>query len=205
MRDNEELQGERCRRYVREIVESTRFTEDVVSGILAFGRQDPTADREHDALAILGEAVCFCAGHLPSSVSIRQTGFDPSGPLARLRIRVNRTALCQVLTNVFLNAAEASGGKGEIAVALSAAAPESPSELTISITDTGRGIDPITMKRIFETFFTTKSPGRGTGLGLSMCSGIVERWGGCIEAQSVPGKGTSFHIFIPVVGDPGEG
>ena len=136
---------------------------------------------------------------------IRQTGFDPSGPLARLRIRVNRTALCQVLTNVFLNAAEASGGKGEIAVALSAAAPESPSELTISITDTGRGIDPITMKRIFETFFTTKSPGRGTGLGLSMCSGIVERWGGCIEAQSVPGKGTSFHIFIPVVGDPGEG
>ena len=53
LRDDEELQGERCRRYVREIVENTRFAEDVVSGILAFGRQDPTADREHDALAIL--------------------------------------------------------------------------------------------------------------------------------------------------------
>jgi PAS domain S-box-containing protein len=69
----------------------------------------------------------------------------------------------------------------------------------LKISDTGHGIKPEVQEHIFEPFFTTKGIGKGTGLGLAMVYGIVKNHGGYINFESIPGKGTSFHIFFPVL------
>lgn len=68
----------------------------------------------------------------------------------------------------------------------------------VQVEDTGSGIPPGHLERLFEPFFTTKEPGKGTGLGLTVCFGIVESYGGKIQVQSEPGKGSIFTVFFPV-------
>jgi CheY-like chemotaxis protein len=67
----------------------------------------------------------------------------------------------------------------------------------LSVSDTGHGIPPAIMDRIFDPYFTTKGPGEGTGMGLAVAQGIVRSHGGIITAYSNPGKGSSFHVFLP--------
>ena len=74
--------------------------------------------------------------------------------------------------------------------------------VTIEITDNGPGIPPAIQTRIFEPFFTTKPPGVGTGLGLSLCQGIIEGHGGIIQVTSEPGQGTTFRVELPVGSGP---
>jgi CheY-like chemotaxis protein len=75
--------------------------------------------------------------------------------------------------------------------------------VTLEVRDTGPGLGPEVAARIFEPFFTTKPPGEGTGLGLSLCQGIVESHGGAISVESEPGVGTAFRLELPV-GTPTE-
>jgi len=68
--------------------------------------------------------------------------------------------------------------------------------------DTGIGMAASELTKIFEPFYTTKPPGHGTGLGLTICYGIVEEQGGRIAVQSQPGRGTTFQVFLPVAAGP---
>ena len=70
----------------------------------------------------------------------------------------------------------------------------------IEVEDTGSGIPPENMSKIFEPFFTTKEVGKGTGLGLAVCYGIVSEHGGRLSVRSNVGKGTTFGIFLPNAG-----
>ena len=70
--------------------------------------------------------------------------------------------------------------------------------VSVSVTDSGKGISPENIKRIFDPFFTTKPVGEGTGLGLSISHGIVEQHGGTIAVDNIPGKGTTFTVTLPV-------
>ena len=74
--------------------------------------------------------------------------------------------------------------------------------LVISVADTGSGIDPAVLPRIFEPYFTTKDKSRGTGMGLAMVHGIIGGYGGKVEVQSEVGVGTTFYIYLPVVAAP---
>jgi two-component system, NtrC family, sensor kinase len=71
-------------------------------------------------------------------------------------------------------------------------------EVEVQIEDTGVGIPREKLTKIFEPFYTTKPPGRGTGLGLSVCYGIVAEHGGRITADSQPGRGSIFRVFLPI-------
>lgn len=111
-----------------------------------------------------------------------------------------RGELQQVLINLGLNALDAMPEGGRLTVELTAR----PQELVVRMTDTGIGIDETTGRRIFEPFFTTKEAGQGTGLGLSVSYGIVQKHGGRIEFTSIPGKGTTFTVQIPIWDNPPE-
>jgi two-component system, NtrC family, sensor kinase len=104
--------------------------------------------------------------------------------------------LQQVFTNLLLNAADAMTGAGIITITTQAA--PSANGVVLRFKDTGSGIPPEVLDKIFEPFFTTKPPGKGTGLGLSIVYGVIQRHGGTIDAESRPGKGTTFTITLPL-------
>jgi signal transduction histidine kinase len=118
--------------------------------------------------------------------------------------------LQQVFLNVILNAADAlaekrgSGGEGE-EKKLTVTTENTGNTIQIRFSDTGRGIPEHELTRIFDPFYTTKEPGKGTGLGLSVCYRIVEGLGGTIRAESIPGKGATIIITLPLSSseDPG--
>ena len=109
-------------------------------------------------------------------------------------IMVDRHMIEQVLMNLILNAVQAMKNGGVLTIRTSVA----EGICRVEVRDTGSGIAPAAMPRIFDPFFTTKSEGEGTGLGLSVNLGIVERHGGKILVESEVGKGTTFTLCLPV-------
>ena len=99
----------------------------------------------------------------------------------------------QVLLNIINNAKDAIKPPGKITIATNI----EDKLISISITDTGKGISKEEMGRIFLPFYTTKEVGKGTGLGLSVSYGIIKNLGGKIEVESIPGKGSTFKIILP--------
>jgi two-component system NtrC family sensor kinase len=109
----------------------------------------------------------------------------------------NPAQLNQVFTHLLLNAVQAIDQRGLIHVSTSLEG----SEVVVRIADTGHGMTPEVLSRIFTPFFTTRSSGQGVGLGLSISSGIISRHHGRIEAQSQPGQGSTFIVRLPVAKD----
>jgi signal transduction histidine kinase len=141
------------------------------------------------------------------------------GDKIRFRMTLHQEALLimsvsgqieQLLINIVANARDATPKGGLVTVTTSFVASESilfKSEdmaecrwyALLSITDTGVGMDDATRMKIFEPFFTLKEPGKGTGLGLAVVYGVVEKHGGFINVESKPGEGTTFNIFLPLL------
>ncbi|MBI3191642.1 MAG: response regulator [Pedosphaera parvula] len=127
------------------------------------------------------------------------------------------TQIQQVLMNLCVNARDAmpNGGKLHIRADNTSRVPSdalpAPKErdlgiVVISVTDTGSGMPPEVKDRIFDPFFTTKPIGKGTGLGLAVSIGIIERHGGCMHVESAPDAGTTFRVFLPAAtGGPTAG
>jgi len=123
---------------------------------------------------------------------------DPPDP--SVRVRGDRNQLAQVLINLFINAADAmpQGGK----IVLRRRTQAEGRNVVFEVSDTGCGIPPDVLPHIFEPFYTTKSGGRGTGLGLAVAARILEAHGAKIEVTSAPGRGTRFTIILPAAGRP---
>jgi two-component system NtrC family sensor kinase len=100
----------------------------------------------------------------------------------------------QVFLNLFLNARDAMPKGGWLTIVTRA----SGDSATIEVGDTGSGIPPDQLSRIYDPFFTTKDIGKGTGLGLSITYGIVQEHGGSITCESAPGQGTRFLLSLPL-------
>ncbi len=101
--------------------------------------------------------------------------------------------LISVFVNMIVNASQAIEGTGEIRIKTDV----KDNIIIVRITDTGKGIPPENLEKLFVSGFTTKSPGEGTGLGLAICSRIIEKHNGKIEVESEVGKGTTFTIYLP--------
>jgi CheY-like chemotaxis protein len=125
-----------------------------------------------------------------------------------LRVRLGRDAgavradpaqLEQVVVNLAVNARDAMprGGRLEIVTRAAPAAGGAGPRAVLEVTDTGVGMDAATRARIFEPFFTTKELGKGTGLGLATVYGIVKQFGGTVDVESAPGRGTTFRVALP--------
>ena len=108
-----------------------------------------------------------------------------------------------VFMNIILNAAQAMDGNGTITISTRDSATKD--RVLIEIADSGPGISAEDLEHIFEPFFTTKEEGKGTGLGLSVVYGIVENHGGTIIARSIPGRGSTFTIELPITHETEKG
>jgi signal transduction histidine kinase len=134
------------------------------------------------------------------------------------RIFADRIQLQQLVSNLLINAVQSVGDSGRILVrsrrlaGRNRDAPvEEPPEATgtkewfqIEVSDTGPGIPPENLDKIFEPYFTTKPEGEGYGLGLAICQEIAASHGGSLHAESGAGQGSCFYVTLPLLPNPGE-
>lgn len=153
---------------------------------------------------VLRDVVSVVAGTFPKSIRLEECVPSDLWP-----IKGNATQIHQVLLNLCVNARDAMPQGGTLGIVgenlrLDAAAAAAlrggrpGAFLVLQVEDTGSGIDPAILERIWEPFFTTKETGRGTGLGLSTVRGIIEQHQGFIEVRSTVGKGSCFRAYLPV-------
>ncbi len=190
---------------VAHIKNATHRAKKLVAQILAFGRQEKPDLVSIDLVKAVTESLKLLRSTTPVSIEIMSTFADE--PIV---VNADTTQLQQVILNLSSNAAHAMADKGLLTVAVrkmeltsadipKAGNPEPGPFAKISVSDTGTGMDKQTLERIFDPFFTTKEVGIGTGMGLSVIHGIVERHGGFITVDSTVGAGSTFHIFLPVI------
>lgn len=108
----------------------------------------------------------------------------------------------QVLMNLLINAADALEGQEELAPTILVETRRAGPAVMLEVADNGPGIASENLGRIFETHFTTKSPGRGSGLGLSLCHSLVQQDGGEIQVETAVGQGTTVRVTLPVPAEP---
>jgi len=180
--------------YLQRIQEGCGRIDRIVRGLLDYARpKNSTFERvdvgplvastvellQHQGLFKQCRVELRCAGQLPLVC------LDPH-------------QLQQVLINLLINSHDAMSDQGELLVEVRSGSQEQGAlPVQISVQDSGSGIAAKDLERIFDPFFTTKDPGRGTGLGLAISARIVESFGGRIDVQSTPGKGSCFTVCLP--------
>jgi signal transduction histidine kinase/ActR/RegA family two-component response regulator len=194
-------------KYIEQVLKASSRAADLVKQILSFSRQTEQECKPLHMTHIIRDVLTLLRSSLPSTIEIKQeieVGEDGDMILADL------TQIHQILLNLCTNAAHAMGSRGGILglkLASVDSAPVIPSHgqrkaahyLCLTVTDTGHGMNASVMDRIFDPYFTTKGPGEGTGLGLSVVQGIVKSYGGVMTVSSEPGRGSTFSVFLPGV------
>jgi len=194
--------------HIRQLLAASDRAKNLVSQILAFSRQNKPEKLPVDITNVVKDAFKLLRASLPTNIEIRQHYAPDLGTILADHNQIHQI-IFNLCTNSF-HAMEENGGLLEIALDSVELTPDEinlynatrPGKyIKISVTDTGHGMDPATLNRIFEPYFTTKNIGEGTGLGLATVHGIVEDHGGVIKVYSEPGSGTTFHIFFPCIED----
>jgi two-component system, cell cycle sensor histidine kinase and response regulator CckA len=196
---------EPLRRHIDGIVRTATRASDLTRQLLAFSRKQVLSPRVinlNDIMAASEGLFRHLLGEDKRLVTRLGSGLGAT--------RVDRAQVEQILMNLVVNARDAMPQGGTLVIetrnvqldeAWVAAHPGSSTgpHITLSVNDTGVGMDAETQRHIFEPFFTTKEFGRNTGLGLATVYGIVKQSGGYITVESMVGKGSTFRIFLPRV------
>lgn len=196
------------RQEAEEILKAGHRAKELVQQILAFSRH-AEVERTPTALhTLIREALQLLRASLPSTISIREKCDSDVG-----MVLVNATQIHQVVMNLCANAEYAMRATiGVLEVGLDAveiddafAADHPPlmpgPHARLTVRDTGQGMPPDVMARIFDPFYTTKDVGEGTGMGLAIVHGIVLDHGGALTAESALGVGTAFCVYLPLLRD----
>ncbi len=177
-------------RMLEKISGQTFRASEIVNSLLNFSRTWTSDLADVKVNGVIQETLALLEHQLRKAGVTVQTDLD-NGIEA---IRGNEGKLQQVFLNLFLNARDAMEPSGTLRVITR----RSDKGVEVSVIDTGHGIAPEHMGRIYDPFFTTKGVKKGTGLGLSVTYGIIQEHGGAIEAMSKPGEGTCFRLEFPV-------
>ena len=202
--DEEEL-PEHLKPDINKIYESVRRGADLVQRLLTFSRKAEIKPVPLNLNHRIKEMRKIIERTIPKMIEIRLLLADNPA-----RINADPTQIDQVLMNLTLNARDAMPDGGTLTfetsnVSLDEEYARANIEATrglyvlLRVSDTGSGMDTDTLKHIFEPFYTTKSVGAGTGLGLAMVHGIVKQHGGHITCTSEPGHGTTFSVYLPAL------
>jgi len=193
--------------YLEHILTACDRARDLVQQILTFSRKTEQEKKPIMLIPLLKEVVKFIRASLPTTIVINQTLTATADT-----IMADATQIHQLLMNLCTNAWHAMKESGGIlGIALSEITvgdgtvllPDlTPGRyLKLTVRDTGCGIPPEHLERIFEPYFTTKAKGEGTGLGLSVVDGIVRSHGGAVRVTSKVGKGSAFHVLLPLLNE----
>ncbi|MGQ9541321.1 MAG: MASE1 domain-containing protein [Armatimonadota bacterium] len=194
---------------LQHLIETANRAADLVQNLLAFARRQVLAPQIVNLNQLVEGMVPILIPLLGRQIQLRIVP-DP----VLKTVRADPTRLEQVILNLAINARDAMPGGGTLTirtdnVTLDEADVQSHPDVSpgeyvmLEVSDTGTGIEPEHLEHIFEPFYTTKGE-RGTGLGLAVVYGVVKQSGGHIAVQSQPGKGTSFHIYLPCASETSE-
>jgi len=194
-----------------EIYRAAERSAEMTSQLLAFARKQTAVPSVFEVDQAIGDSLAIL-----QRVVGKKIGFDwhPSG--AGCKVRVDPSQFDQILMNLCLNASDAMSGEGTIVLKANRIKVDHTLEhpggirvpgeyVQISVHDSGPGIAEEHQLHIFEPFFTTKVLGKGTGLGLSSIYGIVKQNRGFVDFESEKGKGTTFHIYLPLYREKANG
>jgi signal transduction histidine kinase len=183
------------------VLAAAQRAKDVVKKILTFSRELGDVKLALvDMKTVITEGLNLFAALAPPSIEIRRMVADDV-PL----VRADGTLAVHLVINLCTNAYQAmQGTQGVLTIGLryhenSPLPGQAGARVEFWVSDTGHGMDPVTVERIFEPFFTTRSVGQGTGLGLSVVHGIVESFGATITVDTEPGQGSTFRVYFPAV------
>ena len=165
---------------------------EITRALLTYARQSSHEVKPLELNAVVTSALLLWRPQAEQRVRVLAE-LDRHLPL----IRGNFTQLQQVVINLLSNALDATPQGGQITVR-TACAGEWPTDVILEVSDTGSGIAAEHLSKVFDPFFTTKPPGQGTGLGLSVCLGIVQVHRGTITVRSVVGQGATFRVTLPI-------
>jgi signal transduction histidine kinase len=186
----EELGNEEKKRLLNDIMQQGERASTTVKELLHFTRAKPDALEEIEITTVVNDTLRILQNQLNlNKIIVKRECPDIVPP-----VRGNRNNLQQVFLNLFTNAIQAMPGGGTLRIVVS---DTHVGLLKVDVIDTGIGIKPEHLQRIFDPYFTTKTVTEGTGLGLSVCFGIVKKHGGRILVSSEIGKGSTFSVFFP--------
>ncbi|PIE35536.1 hypothetical protein CSA56_03790 [candidate division KSB3 bacterium] len=175
------------------IEQETRRIAKIVRELLDFSSSDRGRTQESDVNAVIDETISLIGYSLKKTQNVRiRTEFDVEIPHAR----ISEDELKQIVINLVKNSIHALEGQGDIL--LSTVYDIQEKRVQVFIQDTGKGIREEDIPRIFDPFYTSKRNGEGTGLGLSVVYGIINKYKGTITVNSTEGEGTQICLAIPV-------
>ena len=190
-------------RDVNEIVTAAQSGADIVRQLLTFSRKQPLEVRDVEINQAVREMVRMLEHFLGKHVTVHLR----LAPLPMV-VKLDPTGLKQIIMNLMSNARDAMPKGGELTISTQRVQllPDFVKDhswarmgdfVRLSIRDTGTGMDPLTAKRLFEPFYTTKQVGSGTGLGMSVVYGLMQQHQGLIDVETALGQGTTFHLYLP--------
>jgi PAS domain S-box-containing protein len=193
------------RENVEVIFTASKRAGELVKQILSFSRQTEHQKIPVRIQSILKEVLKLTRSTIPSNIEITNSFQSDCGLVMADPAQIHQIAM-NLVTNAY-HAVEDSGGSISIQLKELVLMDEDGADYSLesgkyavmTVSDTGHGIDPAVIGKIFEPYFTTKEVGKGTGLGLSVVHGIVKDHGGDIRVYSEPGKGTAFTVYLPLM------
>ncbi|MDB6023513.1 MAG: multi-sensor hybrid histidine kinase, partial [Pedosphaera sp.] len=191
-----------------QICQAAERASSLTRQLLTFSRRQMMQPKQLDLNQIVSNMTKLLGRILGEDIA-QQFHYSPNLPL----IHADAGMIEQILLNLVVNSRDAMPSGGQLTIKISTVSlnretmPKHPEGregdfVCLSVTDTGSGIDAATLPHIFEPFFTTKTVGKGTGLGLATVYGIIKQHQGWAEVESQPGKGTTFHVFLPALKGP---
>ncbi|PQP34864.1 hypothetical protein C6A37_05540 [Desulfobacteraceae bacterium SEEP-SAG9] len=199
-------EGSERRDYLEEIFKEALRARDLVRQILTFSRQTIQELKPMRVQPVVKEALKLLRSSIPATIQFNWRIDDACGV-----IMGDPTQIHQVIMNLCTNAyhaMEETGGHLEVSLTeIELGAGDMPDDvdltpgryIQLTVTDTGQGIESEVLNRIFDPYFTTKEEGKGTGLGLAVVHGIIKEHFGDIRVFSESGKGSVFHVYLPVI------
>jgi signal transduction histidine kinase/ActR/RegA family two-component response regulator len=183
--------GSEADQALRDAERSANRARELVQRILTFGRGMNASRGPIDPAQSAREAVELARPSVPPDVRLTLTTQEAT------TVRASVAELHQIFANLIANAVHAVGTRGEIEVRVDSIESSGTPSVRIQVRDDGTGMDAATRERLFDPYFSTKGPGRGTGLGLPIVQSIVLSLGGTIQVQSALQEGTTFTIMLP--------